>query len=39
MDRTHGERLLSLDCDLIWATAWMHHANEVEDLSVRREAR
>jgi len=31
--------LLSLDCDLIWATAWMHHANEVEDLSVRREAR
>ena len=29
MNRTHGERLLSLDCDLIWATAWMHHANEV----------
>ena len=29
MDRTHGQRLLALACDLIWATAWMHDANEV----------
>src|SRR5882757_384953 len=25
----HGPRLLALPCDLIWATAWMHDANEV----------
>ena len=29
VDRSHGQRLQSLACDLIWATAWMHHANEV----------
>lgn len=29
MDRTHGRRLLALACDLVWATAWMHDANEV----------
>ncbi|BBY66745.1 HAD domain-containing protein [Mycolicibacterium helvum] len=29
IDRTHGRHLLGLDCDLIWATAWMHDANEV----------
>lgn len=29
VDRAHGGRLLSLDCDLVWATAWMHDANEV----------
>ncbi|MGW0712427.1 hypothetical protein ACWD4G_41935 [Streptomyces sp. NPDC002643] len=26
---THGERLLGLPCELVWATAWMHDANEV----------
>jgi len=25
----HGPRLLALPCDLMWATAWMHDANEV----------
>ncbi|MEV6716620.1 HAD domain-containing protein [Lentzea sp. NPDC051208] len=25
----HGPRLLALDCDLVWATAWMHDANAV----------
>ncbi|WP_157244990.1 HAD domain-containing protein [Nonomuraea typhae] len=25
----HGPRLLALPCDLVWATAWMHDANEV----------
>lgn len=29
IDRSHGRRLLALACDLVWATAWMHHANEV----------
>ena len=29
VDRGHGPRLLSLPCDLVWATAWMHDANEV----------
>ncbi|MDT5264046.1 MAG: hypothetical protein QOI90_672 [Mycobacterium sp.] len=29
IDRTHGRRLLALACDLVWATAWMHDANEV----------
>ena len=29
MDRTLGRRLLALGCDLVWATAWMHDANEV----------
>ena len=27
--REHGPRLLSLPCDLIWATAWMSDANVV----------
>jgi hypothetical protein len=26
---SHGPRLLALSCDLMWATAWMHEANEV----------
>ncbi|TJZ57492.1 hypothetical protein FCH28_05305 [Streptomyces piniterrae] len=25
----HGSRLLAMPCDLMWATAWMHDANEV----------
>lgn len=25
----HGARLLALPCELVWATAWMHDANEV----------
>lgn len=25
----HGERLLGLPCELVWATGWMHDANEV----------
>ena len=25
----HGPRLLALSCELMWATAWMHDANEV----------
>lgn len=29
MDCTHGRRLQALACDLVWATAWMHDANEV----------
>jgi hypothetical protein len=29
VDRTHGRRLLAFACDLVWATAWMHDANEV----------
>ena len=29
IDRAHGPRLLALPCDLVWATAWMHDANEV----------
>lgn len=29
MDRTLGRRLLELGCELVWATAWMHDANEV----------
>lgn len=29
MDRTLGPRLLALGCELVWATAWMHDANEV----------
>ena len=29
LDRRHGPRLLALQCDLVWATAWMHDANEV----------
>lgn len=29
LDRTLGPRLLNLDCDLIWATAWMEDANDV----------
>jgi hypothetical protein len=29
MDRTLGRRLLALGCELVWATAWMHDANEV----------
>lgn len=29
MDRTLGRRLLALGCELVWATAWMHGANEV----------
>lgn len=29
MDRSLGRRLLALGCDLVWATAWMHDANEV----------
>jgi hypothetical protein len=29
VDRTHGPRLLALGAELMWATAWMHDANEV----------
>jgi hypothetical protein len=29
LDRRHGSRLLALQCDLVWATAWMQDANEV----------
>jgi HAD domain in Swiss Army Knife RNA repair proteins len=29
LNRRHGPRLLALQCDLVWATAWMHDANEV----------
>jgi hypothetical protein len=29
LDRRHGPRLLALQADLVWATAWMHDANEV----------
>jgi hypothetical protein len=29
IDLAHGPRLLALPCVLIWATAWMHDANEV----------
>jgi hypothetical protein len=29
LSRRHGPRLLALQCDLVWATAWMHDANEV----------
>ncbi|MCH0538684.1 hypothetical protein I3F58_03730 [Streptomyces sp. MUM 203J] len=29
LDPSHGPRLLALPCDLVWATAWMHEANEV----------
>lgn len=29
MDRALGRHLLALGCELIWATAWMHDANEV----------
>lgn len=29
MDRTVGRRLLALGCELVWATAWMHDANQV----------
>ncbi len=29
IDLTHGPRLLRLPCELMWATAWMHDANEV----------
>jgi hypothetical protein len=29
LTRAHGPRLLALPCDLVWATAWMHDANEV----------
>ncbi|MEV6150183.1 HAD domain-containing protein [Nonomuraea sp. NPDC052129] len=29
IDPAHGPRLLALSCELIWATAWMHDANEV----------
>jgi hypothetical protein len=33
MDRTHGRRLLALDCDLVWAAAWMHDAIEAKRAS------
>jgi hypothetical protein len=29
IDRAYGPRLLALPCELVWATAWMHDANEV----------
>ncbi|WP_211222415.1 HAD domain-containing protein [Actinokineospora enzanensis] len=29
LDPTHGARLLALPCDLMWATTWMHEANEI----------
>ncbi|MCF3122332.1 hypothetical protein IPZ68_21880 [Streptomyces arenae] len=29
LDRAHGPRLRALPCVLMWATAWMHDANEV----------
>jgi hypothetical protein len=29
IDRAHGSRLLSMPCDLVWATAWMADANAV----------
>ena len=29
LDAGHGRRLAALPCDLVWATTWMHDANEV----------
>lgn len=29
IDRSHGRRLLSLGCEVVWATAWMHDVNTV----------
>ncbi|MHA7135245.1 HAD domain-containing protein [Oerskovia turbata] len=29
VDRTLGPLLTGLECDLVWATAWMHDANDV----------
>ncbi|MBF6174182.1 HAD domain-containing protein [Nocardia blacklockiae] len=29
LDRSLGERLLALDCDLVWATGWGEDANQV----------
>ncbi|WP_236647963.1 MULTISPECIES: HAD domain-containing protein [Micromonospora] len=29
LDAEHGPRLAALPCDLVWATTWMHDANEV----------
>jgi hypothetical protein len=29
LDRTYGARLSALPCDLVWATTWMHEANEI----------
>jgi hypothetical protein len=29
LDPSHGPRLLATSCELMWATAWMHDANEV----------
>lgn len=29
LNPAHGPRLLALDCDLIWATTWMHDANDL----------
>ncbi|MER6758463.1 HAD domain-containing protein [Micromonospora echinofusca] len=29
LDAEHGRRLAALPCDLVWATTWMHDANEV----------
>lgn len=29
LDPEHGPRLLRLPCTLVWATAWMHDANDV----------
>ncbi|MBN6038302.1 HAD domain-containing protein [Amycolatopsis sp. 195334CR] len=29
LDPGHGPRLAALACDLLWATTWMHDANEI----------
>lgn len=29
LDPEHGPRLAALACDLVWATTWMHDANEI----------
>lgn len=29
LDAGHGRRLAAVPCDLVWATTWMHDANEV----------
>jgi hypothetical protein len=28
IDPAHGPRLMALPCELVWATAWMHDAND-----------
>ncbi|WP_203841013.1 HAD domain-containing protein [Winogradskya humida] len=29
LDPVEGQRLLGLGCELVWATTWMHEANEI----------